>query len=254
MAVLDFDGGRGKYAIYTGSQDDAPLVSPKTNMPRVKWHADFDYVGITQTLTVNFDLYPPNWAEYPAQSKAIVAHGAAFKPMIMGYILIDGSKVPLHGSFIRGATMFSVYVDGTNIRIRYTVLRGSFAIGQGITAPATLVAHVCNVGISSTGAYVRPPYTQGVDVTSSRFRAGYFDTNDKHAIVDPLGDVLFYKGKSLDIDVGFEDVQPYYAMCGVVQNVNGYVQQALKCSPSADHFFPGTNTAFTPDVVRVSIL
>lgn len=242
MAILDFDAARNKYAVYTGSQDDAPLVNPLGNLSRVKWHADLQYIGITDTVSLTTNVNPKNFASegYTFWEKPLFSHGKSFRPLVLGVAWINGYPVPTNGNILMnfGAAkiLFSVVATTTQV---------VFKVNQRLTPPGNPLPngnvniafdfYVCNVGLTAAGSPVLPSTFQGVEATPTRFRCGQFDSLDKHLSFSSAGNVSFYQGHSIS-------VQALANGLALRQSVNGLTVD-----------FNGPYQAFNASVVRANV-
>lgn len=255
MARIDFDASRKKFAVYTGGVSDSKLLNPLANLPSIKWHSDLEYIAAVKTLTASVDL---SIATFGASlEKALVAHGMPYRPLVLGHITIDGKTVPIQGDFLVAMSAgdvcaYNVYADATHVRIRCEPCQFSTSPR---TVVATVVMHICNVGVSSSGSIVRyAPRYAGLDVTRDRLRAGYFDTNNKHFSVSSGGLVMFYKGRSLEIGLGYS-LQHNYVYLGFTHNVAGYSCTFASAVAGVEGgFFSGTSTTYQPTIVRTDCL
>lgn len=198
MAFLDLDAGNNRFAIYTGN-DDAPLTNPLGNLPRVKWHGDFPYVGAEPVRVVTTDVNPRNWSGKGVNPKALFAHGKSFRPLVFGSVTIGGERVPIMGNFLAKvqATYLSLFVYTTTTHVMLDW-------DARLTLPISTAAlsgrfeiYVCNMGLTSGGSPVFPPEYAGCEITPTRFRAGSYDTDDMHFAADAAGPLMFYRGASM---------------------------------------------------------
>lgn len=222
MAILDCDYVRGLYAVYTGT-NDAPLVDPLNNLPRVKFHAALRYLG-AQKISTTVDLRPGTWTTAPNIKQSLGPHGKAFVPLVLAVVWIDGKPVPAHAPFLvlgrYENLIFDVYADATNI---YISLAGDMDSDDArpTIASVPIDLYVCNMGVTAAGAAVFPPTVNNFDATPTRLRVGQFDSNDLHFAVNATGPVSFYRGKSIEIEVAGNCL-------GVWQSVNGYAVSAIQ--------------------------
>lgn len=218
MARIDFDGKRNKYAVYTGPVSDDKLLNPLNNISSMKWHSDLPYVGITETRTVSVDLDARTWPTF--ESKTLFAHGKGFAPMVLGYALIGSVKVPIQGDWLvaMGSSVvgYNIVSDATNVYIKFTYL----STPSWRTTNVTLVLHLCNVGLTAGGAPVQATKATKAEIGTTRFKAGYFDTNNKHIAASSTGDLAFYKDASLSVQITYDGL---YTHVGFAQNVLGHV-------------------------------
>lgn len=250
MARIDFDAARNKYAVYEGATSDGKLLNPLDNLPSIKWHSDLEYVGAVKTLRPTFNLDVRTWPG-GAYDRALVAHGMSYRPLLLGSVAFGGHVVPAQGDFLvtmAGGTAcsYNFYADATNIRVRAEPLQFTTFFKS---IPCTATLHVCDVGMTANGNPVRKTRLTGIDISPDRFRAGYFDTNDQHFIASGSGNVVFYRGRSMDVGLGYglENVPKM----GFVQNVLGYsCTQADVAAGVEGGYFSGTNAAFQPVTVR----
>ena len=255
MARIDLDASRNKYAVYNGDLSDPKLLNPLANLPSMKWHADLEYIGAVKTIVVTLDLDVRTWPG-GAIDRAVVSHGMGYRPLILGYIEIGGKVVPTQGEFLvqmgTGVWSYNFYADATSIRLRAQPCQ---YLTTFKSTPITATLHVCNVGTDSTGQPVRnkTPYA-GLEVTPTRFRAGTFDTDEKHFSVSSAGLVMFYTGASLNISLGYSLAHPY-CFLGIIQNVLTYsVKGAVSIAGVQGGLFSGNNASYQPSLVRTDCL
>lgn len=200
MAFLDLDGGNNRFAIYTGN-DSAPLTNPLGNLSRVKWHADFPYVGAEPVKIVTTDINPRNWPNKGANAKALIAHGKSFRPLVFGSVTIGGARVPIMGNFLAKvqATYLSlfVYTNATHVMLDWDARLTLPISEQALNGRFEI--YVCNMGVTAGGSPVYPPEYNGCEVTPTRFRAGSYDTDDVHFAHDATGPLMFYRGASMAV-------------------------------------------------------
>lgn len=250
MARIDFDAARNKYAVYEGATSDGKLLNPLDNLPSMKFHSDLEYIGGVKVLRVTFNLDVRTWPG-GLLDRALISHGMSYRPLILGSIAFSGYVVPVQGDFLvtmsAGDTVaYNIYADATAVRIRAEPLQFQTS---SRSVPCTATLHVCDVGMTSNGNPVRKTRLTGIDITPDRFRAGSFDTNDQHFIAASSGDIVFYRGKSMDISLGYgvENVPKV----GIVQNVIGYSCASADVAAGVEGgYFNGTNAAFQPVIVR----
>lgn len=238
LAFLDLDAGANRYAVYTGT-DDAPLTNPLGNLSRVKFHADFPYVGAEPPKIVTTDLNPRNWgASKGADPKALVAHGKSFRPLVFGSVTIGGEVVPIMGNFLVKvqATIISlfVYTTTTHVMLDWDVRLTKPISTQALNGRFEI--YVCNMGLTAGGSPVYPPEYNGCEITPTRFRAGTYDTNDKHFSYDAAGSLMFYRGASMLVERTANSL-------AIKHTVPGGHSVALD-----------TSTSFTASVVRAKAL
>lgn len=90
-------GSDGRVAIYTGSDDD-PFDSPLSNMSRVLFHSDLNYPRIVDTRSDTLSLTSRSAESYGRQSVDLFAHGMGGTPIVVGYAVLGGGRVPICGS------------------------------------------------------------------------------------------------------------------------------------------------------------
>ena len=96
---FDADGASGKVALYrvpdTDIFDDAPLLNPRANFDRVRFHSDFNYVRVVSDTTHTLTLPTRSDNTRGEQTHTLVAHGRAGIPFVMGAVEVAGRWVPL---------------------------------------------------------------------------------------------------------------------------------------------------------------
>lgn len=147
----------GKAAIYDQSVNgDAPLHSPYSYIDDLKWHNEFEHIGIVEirdysvTLPVSNDFSPPR-----EKTWVLDTHDQPAEPFVYGYVIPPGggarpfamhavvnaavdtrslAGILPHG-FLR---QVSIGVDGPNI-VLHEWARGTFWGGSGRTHPSATI-------------------------------------------------------------------------------------------------------------------
>lgn len=219
MPTLDINGAINKYAVYNGTSD-APLTDPLNNLVGLLWHSDLPYVGVSSTVTgtVNLDPLTSGWVGTTTTGKnfqgpvtiitypytyTLTTHGQSYAPYFLGYIVINGVKVPLNGSFLYGYHTYNVFSDATGVRI---ICERAVAKTFTYNLSCSFVLRILNAGTNAAGAAVLPTYFQGFDATTTRLQCGYFDTNNLYLIKSDAGDMRFHSSLTLDVQIS----QPKY--------------------------------------------
>jgi hypothetical protein len=134
----------GKVAIWTDPSDTDPFVAPLSNLSRVKFHTDLDYLPIVAVhdYTITLPAIPSSGSgQGPANSGrrglrtnnyTLGPHGMGFTPFCVGEIELDGVPMVLSGTIPvaqisgdRYGRFLSLGFDATNITAyEYSVQRG----------------------------------------------------------------------------------------------------------------------------------
>lgn len=257
-ARLYLNAPANKYGVTTNLSNLNAIASPLANLPDLKWHSDFDYLGVVTTKTGTFNLQVPDssWtldAPSGSYSKIIVAHGQSYAPILMGHITIGGVKVPITGDFLATAkylNRYNIYADATHIRI---VAKGVNVRVGGPTGAVNCAytIHVCNMGVTAAGALVRPAFNSSFSASPTRLVCGRFDTNYGYFNKDAAGDLYIYRGPSLSVEIGAYPGSTSYLTVGTIQRINGYNNTASYSIAAGG--YPGTNASFAPTTTRVSL-
>lgn len=147
----------GQGAIYDESvHGNAPLYDPYNYIDYLKWHNEFEHIGVieirdyTVTLPVSNDFSPPR--EY---TWVLDTHDQPFEPFVYGYIVLEGTYIRpfsmhavvnaaidtrnLAGIFPHGfLRQVSLGIDGANI-VLHEWARGTFWGGSGRTHPSATI-------------------------------------------------------------------------------------------------------------------
>lgn len=113
----------GVAALWDDASDDDPFTTPLSNLSRVKFHSDLDYIKVIdeQTVSVNF---PSRNAGLHTQSYTLFAHGLGIQPLVFATCTLSGVEVAFTGSvpvqvgagFIGGlARWVTIGADATNV-------------------------------------------------------------------------------------------------------------------------------------------
>lgn len=97
MTVRFHARGDGKVAIYTGSDDD-PFDDPIDNLSRVLFHSELTYPAIIATQSGTLSLPSRGANVQLVTGYNLFAHGQAGAPLVLGYVTVGGTRVPLAGS------------------------------------------------------------------------------------------------------------------------------------------------------------
>lgn len=100
------DGVTGKVAIYdytAPNNNDNPLTAPRSNLSRLHFHSDFDYVGFgvessVPTISTTVSISNASGFYYKNPSHNLGAHGKSGIPFVYGRIFARGVWMPLCGS------------------------------------------------------------------------------------------------------------------------------------------------------------
>lgn len=278
--AIDAASGRAAILNYDTANPwtEPAFTDPVANFGQWRWHNGVDYLGWSSlvTGTVNLNKDSGSWTDtsdsvagVSSITKTLFAHGRGFAPVLMGYIVIGGAKVPAVGNalylgqqyvqvtntYVSLMVGLNIWADSTNVYITVTNLDrvgGYF----NVTTNVNYGVYVCNMGLTSAGAVVRPPLNEAWDLTPERLKSGRFDTTFGYFNRDDAGDLLVYKGRSIDCQVGANrSLNSSYTSTGLVLNVNGYQSSATRgTNPRSP--FPGTHSGstpiFSPSTVRVA--
>ncbi len=92
------DGTIPRAAIYEAS-DDAPFSAPRSNLSRVKFHTDFDYISFNSGApTINTTVTVNGSDGHYQFTHDIGAHGTAGTPFCFGRVFVSGAWQPLTGT------------------------------------------------------------------------------------------------------------------------------------------------------------
>jgi len=102
---LVVDGVGGQIAIYDVStldptQDNAPLSTPLSYIPRLHFHSALEYPRIISTYTGSVTLPSIGINTVRTAGYTIAAHGLAGTPYVEGKVQVGGNWYPLAGSTV----------------------------------------------------------------------------------------------------------------------------------------------------------
>lgn len=239
---LKADGATGKVAIYTVEDtaiDDAPFTAPLSNLSRVEFHSDLDYVRVNSVQTGTLNL-PSRAKGFPVTARHnLFAHGLGYQPMVMGYAELDSTytlsllgSVILYGSndfftvgsnpgadgWFRsvqlGADTTYVYLHEYSLLPRSGTTRPDF---PAQTLDWTVMVTSRNMD-SSTGNDNTASHPSNLYISPSRvvFGRGKFDTDYRHIKKSASG-----FGVYIDTSVSLYRIG---VAIGLAMNADGYVR------------------------------
>ncbi|MGE4339263.1 MAG: hypothetical protein AB7E55_25300 [Pigmentiphaga sp.] len=158
--VLQASGATGKVAIYDGPSD-APFTSPLSNLDKLYFHSDLDYVSGLNKQTGSLSIPGRTVALVPFRGgtwfeHVLFAHGRTGAPFTVGRVVNhDGVHLPLVGSvplqvqdwsdgFGLGGPegtwqMINLATDLTNVVLMEYVFNNSYTAGtNAFIAPITI--------------------------------------------------------------------------------------------------------------------
>jgi hypothetical protein len=95
---LIIDGANGRVALYSGPQSDAIEADPFTDLSKVTFHSDLDYIGFTK-ITKTYTIPATSGGVFRMERIDLGAHGKAFTPIcfavLRGWNNGDGNPVDL---------------------------------------------------------------------------------------------------------------------------------------------------------------
>lgn len=99
---LKADGTTGKVAVYTVEDtaiDDAPFTAPLSNLDRVEFHSDLDYLAISSIQTGTLSLPTRTGTTAGTYRHNLFTHGLGYQPLVMGHLVsFEGYNTPLLGT------------------------------------------------------------------------------------------------------------------------------------------------------------
>lgn len=219
---LKADGTTGKCAIYTVDDlaiDDAPFTAPLSNISRVEFHSDLDYLAV-QPISGNYVttgtlLLPPRSGTTPSTTTHnLFAHGLGYQPLVLGYIQFEGYNTPLLGttpiyagsdwpSF--GAILLRTLqlgADATNVFVHEYVMRIDTAAVTmpAVSLPWSVMVTTRNLD-STTGNNNTVSHGSNLYISPTRvvFGQGKFDTNNRHIKKVSSGGFPVTIGKTIEV-------------------------------------------------------
>jgi hypothetical protein len=201
---LKADGTTGKVAVYIVDDtaiDDSPFTAPLSNLSRVEFHSDLDYL---QIQPIGGNLIKTGTLALPSHSGTspgtyrhnLFAHGLGYQPLVIGHLVnFEGYNTPLLGTTpIRTpmdrtlaatrADMRTVQLgaDSTNVYLHEYML----LVSTSLTYPAVdldwrVMVTTRNMD-SSTGNDNTASHPSNLYISGSRvvFGRGKFDTDRSH--------------------------------------------------------------------------
>jgi len=143
MSTINFRANAlGRAGIWTGD-DDAPYTAPRSNLARVKFHTDLDYIRVIDEVTVTLNLPAISNVLDRVVTHNLFAHGRPGFPYILGKVRAqDGADVAFTGSvpvqFGNNATSqyarwLALGADATNVSIHEYVMCNGISGGSPST-------------------------------------------------------------------------------------------------------------------------
>jgi hypothetical protein len=218
---FDLDGAAGRAAVYISSGSDAPLTDPLGNLSNVKFHTSLAYPYLVYSVTGSITLpaVAANVTDYSVRN-TLFSHGVGSLPLIEGRITsglsrvvrLNGSVPVQVGTVVNGPQFPRVVHLGADSTYVYLSEYGSTEENGGWDA-ITLGWRVDVMSVASG-------YGTGVDITSTYFVCGPFDSRRRYMRADVSGaDQPMTHAVTLDMAIpSAEQVHWRYAVAGYVQN------------------------------------
>jgi hypothetical protein len=194
---LKYSGGTlAVYQVDSLAIDDAPFTAPLSNLSRVEFHSDLDYLAIASIQTGTLSLPSRSGTTAGTYRHNLFAHGLGYQPLVMGHLVnFEGYNTPLLGTTpIR--TPIDRVLPATQADIR-TVQLGAdstyvylheymLLVSTSLTYPAVdldwrIMVTTRNMD-SSTGNdnTVSSPYALFINASRVIIGQGKFDTDRSH--------------------------------------------------------------------------
>lgn len=194
---LKYSGGTlAVYQVDSLAIDDAPFTAPLSNLSRVEFHSDLDYLAIASIQTGTLSLPSRSGTTAGTYRHNLFAHGLGYQPLVMGHLVnFEGYNTPLLGTTpIR--TPIDRVLPATQADIR-TVQLGAdstyvylheymLLVSTSLTYPAVdidwrVMVTTRNMD-SSTGNdnTVSSPYALFINASRVIIGQGKFDTDRSH--------------------------------------------------------------------------
>ncbi len=107
-----FRVANNKAAVWTGSGDTKPFDNPTSNLSRVKFHSDLDYIKVIDEGTFNVALSARSNFQDVSHSYALYNHGKSGFPFILGKLTMSGQPVAFCGSIPIQSNRYNGSADG----------------------------------------------------------------------------------------------------------------------------------------------
>lgn len=196
---LKADGTTGKVAVYTVEDtaiDDAPFTAPLSNLDRVEFHSDLDYLAISSIQTGTLSLPTRTGTTAGTYRHNLFTHGLGYQPLVMGHLVsFEGYNTPLLGTTpirtpidrVLPTTQADIRTvqlgaDATNVYLHEYML----LVSTSLTYPAVdlnwrIMVTTRNMD-SSTGNDNTASHPSNLYISGSRvvFGRGKFDTDRSH--------------------------------------------------------------------------
>lgn len=196
---LKADGTTGKVAVYTVEDtaiDDAPFTAPLSNLDRVEFHSDLDYLAISSIQTGTLSLPTRTGTTAGTYRHNLFTHGLGYQPLVMGHLVsFEGYNTPLLGTTpirtpidrVLPTTQADIRTvqlgaDATNVYLHEYML----LVSTSLTYPAVdlnwrVMVTTRNMD-SSTGNDNTASHPSNLYISGSRvvFGRGKFDTDRSH--------------------------------------------------------------------------
>jgi hypothetical protein len=257
-------------AVWTGGTDTDPVDDPDSHADRLRFHSLKENLGFIHppfTGTVNVGNWPASGSGADrALRRNLFEHGLGYRPLLLGYLTINGNNLPIQGTIVHRQTSgggqwwygYTIGSDSTHVYLNQ--LRFIWHLSGGPTNPSISYTIWCSsYGANTTDDGVhRPPYFNGVESTSNLAKAGHFSTDYRYPYEDPSGFPLI-TGPSISLGVGSTYNQAPYPVdasgLGWRYSVDGYVAQrnATPVSTSITGFLPGNDSAYNAPFVRIKL-
>lgn len=91
-------GSDGRVAIWRDGSDEDPFDEPLAHLDRVLFHSDLNYPVIVSTHTGTLSLPAQSANTETNVNHPLFAHNLGGIPFVLGYVTIEGNRVPLAGS------------------------------------------------------------------------------------------------------------------------------------------------------------
>ncbi len=96
--ALRFKVSGGKVAIFDNAAGDAPLTAPLSNLSKIKFHSDLDYISVIDVRTVTLSLPARSNFQQATASYTLFSHGRPGQPFVLGKLNVNGVPVGFTGS------------------------------------------------------------------------------------------------------------------------------------------------------------
>lgn len=208
--------GVGKCAVYDGT--DEVFSDPFSDITRVKFHSDFNYISVTDTVTGQVTLPAVSaWTGFPTAPSSgqryntyqLFAHGLSEQPFVVGRILdfpsvgenlaLSGS-VPIQGNNYGFARWLTLGADETHVLLHEQTITH---VDSGIAA-ITLDYEVQVSDLTVESFNGDAPGGEVLKITPNRMilGEGRFDSDKKYVKKATVSDeqMRLVGGKTIDIE------------------------------------------------------